>query len=92
MRRQSAKQAARERALAKQKKLHVERLIKENDRIYCEGGCGRFFEDEESALAGLHGHHIKHRGMGASYNRPGIDDEDNITYLCPGCHRRAHNV
>ena len=91
MQRQSKKQAARERELSKQKKLHIERQLKENDRIFCDGGCGRFFTDLESALAALQGHHHAHRGMGASFNRPGIDAPQNLRYLCWLCHRRAHN-
>lgn len=88
---QSAKQRKRTRLLSERKRARLAREIDARGFAMCEGGCGRVFADLELAMAGLAGHHAKHRGMGASYNREGIDDDENIRLLCSTCHRREHS-
>lgn len=90
MRSESPKQAKRRRLLSERKRDRIQAQIDEAGYAWCEG-CGvPVASTVEEAMTKLQGHHKKHRGMGASYNRPGIDDDDNILLLEERCHRREH--
>lgn len=90
MRSQSDRQRKRNRLLSEVKRAKVRDQIERFGFAMCEECGGSRRVEEREAMETLHGHHRKHRGMGASYNRPGIDDPENILLLCNGCHRRAH--
>lgn len=91
MKNQSAKQRKRQRLLSERKRSRIERDIAEKGYAKCDGEkCVRLFSDPERAMRELAGHHRAHRGMGASYNREGIDDDENIKLLCHRCHRLEH--
>lgn len=88
---QTPGQAARERKLKLLKKQVIEEALERRGFILCEcGNCGVMYIDLERAMAELQAHHVEHRGMGRSYNRPGIDDRENIRLLRAECHRKEH--
>lgn len=90
MKNQSAKQRKRQRLLSERKRVRVEAQINEAGYAWCDR-CGiPAGTSVDEAVLNLQGHHKKHRGMGASYNREGIDDDDNIWLLCSRCHRHVH--
>src|ERR1051325_7971078 len=85
LRKQSAKQAKKQRTWSALKLARIRFQIKRRGHVYCNR-CSKQFWGVDAARYGLHAHHVVQRSLGGEYT------DENMRLLCADCHRSVHEA